>query len=57
MYVLKEDPELKVELYTCSPEQTELLGLDQMNADCLCTNNELAITRFSVYFIYGLAKP
>ena len=29
----KEDPELKVELYTRSPEQNELLGLDQMNVD------------------------
>ena len=29
----EEDPELKVELYTRSPEQNELLGLDQMNVD------------------------
>ncbi len=29
----EEDPELKVELYTRSPEQNELLGLDQMDVD------------------------
>ena len=33
IYALKEDPELKVEFYTRSPEQNELLGLDQMNMD------------------------
>ena len=33
MYALEEDSEVKVELYTCSPEQNELLGLDQMNVD------------------------
>ena len=33
VYVPEEDPELKVELYTYSPEQNELLGLDQMNMD------------------------
>ena len=29
----EEDPELKVELYTRSSEQNELLGLDHMNVD------------------------
>ena len=29
----KKDPELKVKLYTRSPKQIELLGLDQMNVD------------------------
>ena len=33
VYAPEEDPELKVELYTHSPEQNELLGLDQMNVD------------------------
>ena len=33
MYAPEEDPELKVEFYTRSPEQNELLGLDQMNVD------------------------
>ena len=33
VYAPEEDPELKVELYTRSPEQNELLGLDQMNVD------------------------
>ena len=33
VYTPEEDPELKVELYTHSPEQYELLRLDQMNMD------------------------
>ena len=32
MYAPEEDPELKVEHYTRLPDQNELLGLDQMNA-------------------------
>ena len=33
VYAPKEDPELKVEHYTRSTDQNELLGLDQMNVD------------------------
>ena len=33
VYAPEEDPELKVEHYTRSTDQNELLGLDQMNVD------------------------
>ena len=33
VYIPEEDPELQMEVYTRSPEQNELLGLDQMNVD------------------------
>ena len=33
VYTPEEDPELQMEVYTRSPEQNELLGLDQMNVD------------------------